>query len=213
MRASLPQRFEKSQKYNILRALKHSGALSVHDLLKKVNLSYMGVKQHCIELERDGFLNKKRRAKLTGRGRPEQAYELTSNAENLFPQHVNVLTKEIIFALRQLYGTNAPEKILFTIQQNRIQSYREKISSMLLEDRIHDFIKLREKDGYFVDFEGRKDGFTIREHHSPLQSLCQEFPFIMAFELQLYQKVLHPKAHRNEHQKIPYKASYSIPRA
>jgi predicted ArsR family transcriptional regulator len=211
MKSPFAQKFVRTQKYKILRSLKEHGALSVPDFLKKLDLSYMGIKQHCIELERDGFLVQKRRARKSGRGRPEQTYELSPSAEEFFPQHDTLLTRQIIYALRQLYGTNAPEKILFTIFQNRIASYREKITALLLSDRINEFIELREQDGYFLELITEEGLFNILEYHSPLQGLLAEFPILMNFELQLYQKTLNPEVHRVQYQKKPFRAVYSIP--
>jgi predicted ArsR family transcriptional regulator len=214
MGSHLAQKFARTQKYKILRTLKEHGSLSVPDLLKKLDLSYMGIKQHCIELERDGYLMKKRRPKASGRGRPEQAYELTPDAEEFFPLHDSLLTRQIISALRQLYGTNAPEKILYTIYQNRINQYREKMSAMLIEDRIREFVSLRENDGYLLELlpqQDRGSSWKILEYHSPLQGLLAEFPILMNFELQLYQKALHPQTRRSQYQKNPFRSTYSIP--
>jgi predicted ArsR family transcriptional regulator len=210
MRSPLTQRFARTQKYKILRTLKEHAALSIQDFLQKLDLSYMGIKQHCIELERDGFLVKKRRARASGRGRPEQAYELTPSAEEFFPQHDTLLTRQIISALRQLYGTNAPEKILFTIFQNRIAYYREKTASATLEERLEKFMSLREGDGYFLNLQKEEQKVKIVEYHSPLQGLLAEFPILMNFELQLYQKSIHPEMHRSQFQKKPYRAVYTI---
>jgi len=45
-------------------------------------MSYMGVKQHCVELEEEGYLDTWRRSK--GIGRPEMIYRLTARSHELF---------------------------------------------------------------------------------------------------------------------------------
>ncbi|MBI4024438.1 MAG: hypothetical protein HY360_05615 [Verrucomicrobia bacterium] len=213
MKARLLRRFAQSRKYRILCALKRHGARSVPDLLRSIRLSYMGIKQHCVELERDGFLVKKRKPKAAGRGRPEQMYELTAAAADFFPRHDTSLVRQVMSVLKRIYGTNAPEKVLFTIYQDVIQEYRKKMESLLIEDRLRDFLRLREQDGYLLEAkpEGNSRRWDVIECHSPIVGLVEEFPILRNFELQLYQKVLHPHVRQSKFSLAPYRAVYEIP--
>ena len=67
---------------DIMRHLKRSSGLSVNELAGKLGMSYMGVKQHCVELEKRGYLDTWRRPKAIGR--PEKVYRLTEKADPLF---------------------------------------------------------------------------------------------------------------------------------
>src|ERR1700733_9404027 len=88
MKSKLLRKLAKSQKYLILAEIKRSQGLSVSQLCERINLSYMGVKQHCVALEKDGYLDTWRRPK--GMGRPEKAYRLTPSAQEFFPsEHTN----------------------------------------------------------------------------------------------------------------------------
>ena len=44
----------KSQRLRVVNRLKRTQGLSVRELAAALGMSYMGVKQHCIELERRG---------------------------------------------------------------------------------------------------------------------------------------------------------------
>ena len=66
----------RSQRMRIVDALKKTQGLSVNELGERLKLSYMGVKQHCDELERNGFVDTWRRPKPIGR--PEMIYRLTA---------------------------------------------------------------------------------------------------------------------------------------
>ena len=57
----------KPQIVAIFDALKRSDGLAVGDLAAALDMSYMGVKQYCVELEKRGYLDTWRRAKETGR--------------------------------------------------------------------------------------------------------------------------------------------------
>ena len=77
-----------------------------------MKMSYMGIKQHCLTLERDGYLDTWRRPQKMGR--PEMVYRLTQRTHDLFPvrqQRDDVAVAEIGAGN---HGPNAPEKLLYT---------------------------------------------------------------------------------------------------
>ena len=59
----------------IFDAIKRSEGLSVAEIARELKMSYMGIKQHCLDLEKKGYLDTWRRPKEVGR--PELAYRLT----------------------------------------------------------------------------------------------------------------------------------------
>ena len=77
----------RSQRLQVLNKLKRTQGLAVKELSRKLKMSYMGVKQHCIELEKEGYLDTWRRP--VPRGRPEMIYQLTRRAHELFPMTSN----------------------------------------------------------------------------------------------------------------------------
>ncbi len=214
MKSRLIRKFAKSQKYRIVCALKRTGPLTVRDLMAAIPLSYMGIKQHCLELERDGYLAGKRKPKAATRGRPELLYALTPSATELFPSHETPLLLEVISALRHLYGTNAPEKVLFTIYHKQLLAYKAQVQGATLQDRVSAFVQMRETEGYLISWNGSGEDrmWTIAECHSPLAGLLSDFPILLNFELQLYQKILHPRARRIQRTEDPYRVVYEIPR-
>src|SRR5437879_13144350 len=72
----------RTQRLEILNSLKRSRGMSVNQLVEKMKMSYMGIKQHCLTLQRDGYLDTWRRPQRMGR--PEMVYRLTRRAHDLF---------------------------------------------------------------------------------------------------------------------------------
>ena len=46
----------RTQRLDIINSLKRTKGMSVNELVEKMGMSYMGIKQHCITLHRDGYL-------------------------------------------------------------------------------------------------------------------------------------------------------------
>jgi predicted ArsR family transcriptional regulator len=198
MKSKLLRKLAKSQKYLILAEIKRSQGLSVSQLCERINLSYMGVKQHCVALEKDGYLDTWRRPK--GMGRPEKAYRLTTIAQEFFPSEHTNFTSEILKSLEQVYGPAAPEKILYQIYQNQMVKTQAKVSGHTLEERARSFAALREQDGYMSEyyFNGDIQRHQIIEYNSPVLTIADQFKILTQLENTLIENVLGVRVHREE---------------
>ncbi|MEI9998362.1 MAG: winged helix-turn-helix transcriptional regulator [Verrucomicrobiota bacterium] len=198
MKSKLLRKLAKSQKYQILAEIKRSQGLSVSQLCERINLSYMGVKQHCVALEKDGYLDTWRRPK--GMGRPEKAYRLTTIAQEFFPSEHTNFTSEILRSLEEVYGPAAPEKILYQIYQNQMVKMQGKVSGHTLEERARSFAQLRDQDGYMSEyyFNGDIQRHQIIEYNSPVLVIADQFKILTQLENTLIENVLGVKVQREE---------------
>jgi len=88
----------RTQRLEIVNALKRSRGLSVNELVNRMRMSYMGIKQHCLTLQRDGYLDTWRRPQKMGR--PEMVYRLTRRAHDLFQADSNRFTLELLESVK-----------------------------------------------------------------------------------------------------------------
>jgi predicted ArsR family transcriptional regulator len=187
----------RSQRLSIVNLLKRSQGLTVRDMANRLGMSYMGVKQHCLNLERDGYLGTFRRHR--GVGRPELLYHLTSKAQDLFPQADNVLSISLLEQARKLYGGTAAEKILFLHFQEKAKAYTQKLQGETLSDRAKSLARLRDREGHMSDFEPNPAPRIIERHH-PMQALFEVFPEAASMERDLFQRVLGVPIRREQRQ-------------
>lgn len=148
----------RGQRMEVLSVLKRTGGLPVRPLAARMSMSYMGVKQYCLELEKKGFLETWRQPRGVGRGgRPEMLYRLTDRAHSLFPPAQNDLTLELLESVQKVYGSAAPEKLLFTVFQHRAEHYLKKLpkyASLALRTSL--LARLRDQEGCMAELEGAK---------------------------------------------------------
>ena len=198
MKSKLLRKLAKSQKYLILAEIKRSQGLSVSQLCERINLSYMGVKQHCVALEKDGYLDTWRRPK--GMGRPEKAYRLTTVAQEFFPSEHTNFTSEILKSIEQVYGPAAPEKILYQIYQNQTAKMKEKIVGHTIGERARCFATLRDADGYMSEyyFNGDIQRHQVIEYNSPILTIADQFKILNQLENNLIESVLGVRVQREE---------------
>lgn len=203
MNQKLIREIGRSQRLDILTVLKRQGGMSVKELAAHFRMSYMGIKDHCLALEKDGYLDTWRRPKPVGR--PEMLYRLTTRARDLFPGANNPLIAEVLEAVQSAYGPAAPTKILFGIFAQRTEAYRTKIRFSGLVERAESLAGLRDAEGYMVELQGEEpataDGaptLRIVEHHSPIEDLLRRYPILARLEREMFERVLGCPVRREE---------------
>ena len=188
------------QRLRLVNRLKRTQGLSVNELSEALGMSYMGVKQHCVELERLGYLDTWRRPKApTQTGRPEMVYRLTRKAHELFPVTSNETTLALLDSAQALYGPVAPEKLLFMVFQRKIEGYLARIKGDTVEARAQAFTALRDAEGCMAEFEKDEAGMRIVEYHAPLADLLAAYPALLhRLEQEMYTRVLRAPVRREQ---------------
>lgn len=183
------------QWFAIIYAVKRSTGLSVPELAKELKMSYMGVKKHCVALEKLGYLDTWRRPKQVGR--PEKLYRLTEKANGIFPGIGDEVTLALLDAATQL-DSNAAEKLLFSFFQRQTESYAKKAKGNSVADRATSLAKLRDQGGYMSScVYDREAGLRIVECHNPLEPLFDRYPTVERMEEQMFERLLNASVSRS----------------
>jgi predicted ArsR family transcriptional regulator len=169
----------------------------VRALAEKLGMSYMGVKDLCIDLEKRGLLDTWRLP--TKVGRPQMLYRLTARTHELFPQASNPLTISILEVARTLYGATAPEKLLLFSYQKTGEQYASRLKGSTLVERIESLVRQRDQDGYMSVVDTGEGGeLAVVEHHSPVLDILRAFPIVAKFETELFERLLQTSVRREE---------------
>jgi predicted ArsR family transcriptional regulator len=177
----------RTQRLNAINVLKRSAGLTVRELAGELGMSYMGAKQICLDLEKDGFLQTFRRHH--GVGRPEILYSLTEKAQALFPQADNVVVLSLLDQARKLFGAGAPEKLLYLHYQKLTESYLARLGDISdPAERAGKLARIRDQEGYIANL--LEDPLRIVERHHPLQGVLDTYPEIVTLEKDMFQKIL-----------------------
>jgi predicted ArsR family transcriptional regulator len=188
----------RTQRLEILNSLKRTKGMSVNELVRKMKMSYMGIKQHCLTLQRDGYLDTWRRPQKMGR--PEMVYRLTRRSHDLFPADSNRLTLELLHSAQEIYGRNAPEKLLYHVFERQIATLKQKVKGDTVADRAKWLARLRDSEGHMSQFltDEKEGGPQIIECHSPIMNLLDRYPIIGRLEQDLFEAVLGTTVRREE---------------
>jgi predicted ArsR family transcriptional regulator len=187
----------RTQRLEILNSLKRTKGMSVNELVERMGMSYMGIKQHCLTLQRDGYLDTWRRPQKMGR--PEMVYRLTRRSHDLFPADSNEFTLELLRSICDIYGANAPEKLLYNVFEKRTAALKAKAKGENVVERAKWLAKARDSEGYMAQFlPSEKDSPQILECHSPIFNLLEKYPIIGRLEQDMFDGVLGTSVRREE---------------
>jgi len=169
--------------------------MSVNELVEKMKMSYMGIKQHCLTLHRDGYLDTWRRPQKMGR--PEMVYRLTRRTHDLFPTDSNQFTLELLKSIQEIYGPNAPEKLLYNVFEKKTAALKAKVKGETLAERAKWLARVRDGEGYMAQFTTSEEGGPqILECHSPIMNLIEQYPIIARLEQDLFEALLGARVRR-----------------
>ena len=186
----------RTQRLDIINSLKRTKGMSVNELVERMGMSYMGIKQHCITLHRDGYLDTWRRPQKMGR--PEMVYRLTRRTHDLFHADSHQLTLDLLKAAEDTYGPNAPEKLLYGIFKKKTAALKAKAKGETVPERAKWLAHVRDAEGHMAEFlTNEKDGGPqILECHSPLLNVVEQYPIVGRFEQDLFEAVLGTRVRR-----------------
>ncbi len=185
----------RTQRLEIINSLKRTKGMSVNELVGRMNMSYMGIKQHCITLHRDGYLDTWRRPQRMGR--PEMVYRLTRRSHDLFQADSHQFTLDLLKSAQEIYGPNAPEKLLYSIFKKKSSALKAKAKGDSVAERAKWLAHVRDGEGHMAQFVNNKEGGPrILECHSPILNLLERYPIIGRFEQDMFEAVLGTRVRR-----------------
>jgi len=188
------RRISKPHWFEIMELIKCSGGISVGDLAETMGMSYMGVKKHCLAMQKLGYLDTWRSPKVVGR--PEKLYRLTEKAAPLFPGISSDICLSILDAATQL-ETNGAEKLLFSFFRSRTEQLAAVVTGDSVQERAEKLASARSAAGHYSRcVYSEEEGLRLEEFHNPLQPLFDKYPTLERMEAQMFERLLGARVER-----------------
>lgn len=168
----LDERFFGSTRGRIVTLLR--GKLrTVNELAEELGLTDNAVRAHLLSLERDGLV--RQGGVQRGHRKPHFAYELTPEAENLFPKAYDALLNGLITVLKGRLAPDALEEVLREVGRS-LAAGQETGRSANLETRVENAVRVLEALGGAARSEREGDHYYIRSDGCPLAAAVNEHP-------------------------------------
>lgn len=179
------QRYENSTVWKLLLLLKKNGEMSMEEMSSALNITPIGIRQHILNLERNGFISYKMRRK--GVGRPGYIYSLTTKAEEFFPNNYKNFVLEIFREIEGEYGRENIER-LFKKRKDKMLRH---LSSVIgnerdFKTRLSLFIDSLKEQGYIIDLQERPHDVELIQFNCPISVISSNYREACKYELELY---------------------------
>jgi predicted ArsR family transcriptional regulator len=167
------KRFLESTRGRIV-ALLRRASRTVDELAAALDLTDNAVRAHIATLERDGLVEQ--RGVRRGASKPAFAYDLTAEAEQLFPKAYGPVLARLLTVLSEQQGPEAVDALLRTVG-HRIASEQPTAGSSIalrLDAAAHLLTDL----GGLAESEVAGDRLVIRGYSCPLAAIAPDHPSI-----------------------------------
>lgn len=173
MKTKLDKRFFASTRGRIVTLLRGT-TKTVNDLAGELELTDNAVRAHLLSLERDGLI--KQSGLQRGTRKPHFAYELTAEAENLFPKAYDALLIQLIAVLKGKLTPAALNQVLREVGRALAGDHIPSGKRGDLESRAGRALKALEAIGGSARLEKEGKQVFIRSGSCPIATAVAEHP-------------------------------------
>jgi len=172
-RTKLDRRFFESTRGRLVTLLRGT-TKTVNELAEDLGLTDNAVRAHLLSLERDGLV--KQSGIQRGTRKPHFAYELTEEAEQLFPKAYDTLVNQLITVLKGRLPPAVLEEILREVGRSLARAQAVDRRKGNLQKRVGMALVALEAIGGAARVDKEKGKFFIRSESCPLAAAVAEHP-------------------------------------
>ena len=167
------QKFLESTRGRIVTLIRRASR-TVDDLAQELDLTDNGVRAHLAVLERDGLVRQRGSVRRGGGGKPAYVYELTPQAEDLFPKAYEPVLRRLLDVLSEREGEEKSEALLRAVG-GRLVEERD-LPADDTRARLEVAAEVLNELGGLAELEEHDGGFVIRGYSCPLAGVTPDHP-------------------------------------
>ena len=161
---------------------------TVNELAEELELTDNAVRAHLLSLERDGLI--KQSGIQRGTRKPHFAYQLTEEAEQLFPKAYDALLNQLIAVLKGRLTPAALEEVLREVGRSLARAQAASRKNDDMESRIARALVALEAIGGAARVEKENEKLVICSESCPLATAVAEHPEVCRLAETLLSEVI-----------------------
>lgn len=187
----------------ILIHLRQSGPTSPDGLASALHASRTGVLQQLYALEEAGLVS--HAAEKHGVGRPRHVYDVTPDAQGLFPTDYGGFASGLVKAIEAIGGDDLVEQVFAARRRQIGDRIRRRMAERLpddapLADKVRMLAVLQDEAGYLAEAVIADDGaIRLREHNCAIDKISRRTSAPCEAELDLFRELLGSGVERETH--------------
>ena len=168
------QKFFESTRGQLATLLRRAGR-TVEEMAQALDLTDNGVRAHLATLERDGIVRQRGSKRHgSGGGKPAFVYELTPEAEELFPKAYESVLSRLLNVLAVQLGPQQSEALLRSVGRSIAEG--QSVPADGVRGRLEAAVGVLNELGGLAELEERDGSFVIRGYSCPLAGVAPDHP-------------------------------------
>lgn len=186
----------------ILHHLRRVGPSAPDSIAGALGASRSGIAQQLRALDSAGLVA--RTAVRHGVGRPRHLYDVTPDAQDLFPTNYDGLATGLMAAILEIGGDGLLEDVFAARRRQSETRLRERIDLALptgasIADRVQELARLQDELGYLSEAVVNNGEIRLVEHNCAVFDIARSSAAACAAELDLFRGVLGADVVRERH--------------
>jgi predicted ArsR family transcriptional regulator len=187
----------------ILEHLRRNGPTSPDQLAAAIGASRTGVLQQLRALEATHFVS--RETVRHGVGRPRHLYDVTADAQELFPSNYDGLAAGLLAAIGEVGGESLIEQVFLARRRQIGERVRREIDEIVgpdapVAERVRALAVIQDQQGYLAEAVVSENGVVrLREHNCAIYDVAKGEVAACDAELALFREVLGVDVVRETH--------------
>jgi predicted ArsR family transcriptional regulator len=177
----------------ILVDLRRSGPSAPDAIAASIGASRSGVAQQLRALDTAGLVT--RTAVRHGVGRPRHLYDVTADAQDLFPSNYDGLATGLLAAILEVGGDALVEDVFAARGRQAEARLRQRLVERFpdgapLADRVRELARLQDELGYIAEARVEDGAIRLVEHNCAVLEVARGIPAACRAELDLFTGLL-----------------------
>ena len=192
-----------SLRRDLLLRLRLDGPSSPDQLAERIGASRTGVLQQLRALEAAHLVS--RQTVRHGVGRPRHLYDVTADAQDLFPSNYDGLALGLLAAIESVGGEDLLDQVFAARRRQLGDRVRGQMAERVapeapLLERVRELAVIQGDQGYLADATLSPDGtIRLREHNCAIYHVAAGSPAACQAELELFSEILGAEVVREQH--------------
>jgi len=192
-----------SLRRDLLLRLRLDGPSSPDQLAERIGASRTGVLQQLRALEAAHLVS--RQTVRHGVGRPRHLYDVTADAQDLFPSNYDGLAAGLLAAIESVGGDDLLDQVFAARRRQLGDRVRGQMAERVapeapLLERVRELAVIQGDQGYLADATLSPDGtIRLREHNCAIYHIAAGSPAACQAELELFSEILGADVVREQH--------------
>lgn len=198
----------------ILDLIKSRGTLSVNEATENTDLAKTTLREHFLQLERDGYV--KREYVRSGPGRPSLQYQLTNKGHRAYPSYEGTMIKQLLHYLKEEGKEETIEAFFEAFWNERFKNAKgkmEEFDASQIQKRIEAFVGMLKEEGFMpeIKLDEQNKTLSVKACNCPFGEVIKETQLPCKLEVMFYKKLFGNGVKRTKHRPDgDFSCSYEI---